>query len=67
MSNADFRAPTEPGQIALAAAWTGSHGPQDGADGLRNRSVSREKPVTQSSVTGSELRKLVAGDGFEPS
>lgn len=32
-----------------------THGPQDGADGLLNRSLSREKPVTQSSVTGDGL------------
>jgi len=43
-----------------------THSPQDTADGLMNRSLSAQKPVTQSSVTGSELRKLVAGVGFEP-
>jgi hypothetical protein len=37
------------------------------ADGLLNRSLSRRKPVTPSSVTGFDLRKRVAGDGFEPS
>ena len=31
-----------------------------------NRSLSREKPVMQSSVTGFDLRELVAGVGFEP-
>jgi hypothetical protein len=49
------------GRLDLAHAW-----PTTKADGLRNRSLSREKPVTQSSVTGSGLRKLVAGVGFEP-
>jgi hypothetical protein len=43
-----------------------THSPQDTADGPRNRSLSRQKPLTQSSVTGSDLRKLVAGVGFEP-
>ena len=42
------------------------HGPQTTADGLLNRSLCTQKPVTQSSVTGSELRKRVAGVGFEP-
>ena len=43
-----------------------THSPQDTADGLMNRSLSREKPVTQSSVTGFDLRRCVAGVGFEP-
>ncbi len=38
-----------------------THSPQDTADDLMNRSLSRGKPVTQSSVTGSDLRKCVAG------
>jgi hypothetical protein len=49
------------GWLDLAHAW-----PATKASGLMNRSLSREKPVTQSSVTGSDLRKLVAGVGFEP-
>jgi hypothetical protein len=43
-----------------------THSPRTTADGLMNRSLSRRKPVTQSSVTVSELLKLVAGPGFEP-
>ncbi len=43
-----------------------THSPRDTADGPRNRSLYGEKPVTQSSFTGSDLRKLVAGVGFEP-
>ena len=43
-----------------------THGPRGTADGLRNRSLSREKPVTHASVTGSDLRRCVAGVGFEP-
>jgi hypothetical protein len=42
-----------------------THSPRSTADGLMNRSLSRGKPVTQSSVTGSDLR-CVAGVGFEP-
>jgi transposase len=36
------------------------------ADGPRNRSLSRQKPVTQDRVTGFDMRKRVAGVGFEP-
>ena len=43
-----------------------THSPRDTADGPRNRSLSRQKPVTQSSVTGFDLRRCVAGVGFEP-
>jgi hypothetical protein len=32
-----------------------THGPHTTADGLRNRSLSREKLVTRSSVTGFDL------------
>jgi len=57
-----MRSPPRPGD-----AWIRpTHSPRDTADGLRNRSLSREKPVTPSSVTGFELRKCVAGVGFEP-
>jgi len=40
--------------------------PRDTADGPRNRSLSRQKPVAQFSVTGSDLGLHVAGVGFEP-
>jgi hypothetical protein len=43
-----------------------THSPRDTADGQCNRSLSAEKPVTQSGVTGSDLRRCVAGVGFEP-
>ncbi len=43
-----------------------THSPRDTADGPCNRSLSAEKPVTQSSVTGPDLRRYVAGVGFEP-
>ncbi len=43
-----------------------THSPRDTADGLLNRSLWTQKPVTQSSVTGSDLRERVAGVGFEP-
>ena len=43
-----------------------THSPRGTADGLMNRSLCAQKPVTQSCVTGFELRKLVAGVGFEP-
>jgi hypothetical protein len=43
-----------------------THRPRDTADGPCNRSLSREKPVTRSSVTDTDLRKVVAGVGFEP-
>jgi hypothetical protein len=56
------RYPQRPGD-----AWIRpTHSPRDTADGPCNRSLSREKPVTQSCVTGFDLRKLVAGVGFEP-
>jgi hypothetical protein len=48
-----------------ARIWP-THSPRDTADGLRNRSLSRQSRVTQSSVTGFDLRRLVAGVGFEP-
>ena len=43
-----------------------THSPRDTADGLMNRSLCTQKPVTQFRVTGSELGKRVAGGGFEP-
>ena len=43
-----------------------THSPRGTADGLMNRSLSRQKPVTQSCVTGFDLEKRVAGVGFEP-
>jgi hypothetical protein len=43
-----------------------THSPRTTADGLMNRSLSRQKPVTQSSITGFKLRIYVAGVGFEP-
>ncbi len=43
-----------------------THSPRDTADGPRNRSLSRRKPVTQDHVTGFDLRRCVAGVGFEP-
>ena len=43
-----------------------THSPRNTADGPRNRSLSLQKPVTPFEDTGSELRKLVAGVGFEP-
>ena len=43
-----------------------THSPRNKADGFRNLSFCAEKLVTQFSVTGSDLRKLVAGVGFEP-
>jgi hypothetical protein len=49
------------GRPDLAHAW-----PTTKASGLRNRSLCTQKPVTQFSVTGFDLRKLVAGPGFEP-
>ena len=54
-----------PNGLWSAQIWP-THGPQDTADGLRNRSLSRQLPVTQDHFTGSDLRKLVAGVGFEP-
>ena len=41
---------------AMARIWP-THSPWDTADGLRNRSLPREKPVTQDRVTGFDLRK----------
>ena len=49
------------GRLDLAHPW-----PTTKAGGLRNRSLCTQEPVTQSHVTGSELRKRVAGVGFEP-
>jgi hypothetical protein len=43
-----------------------THSPRNTADGPRNRSLSRQKPVTQFNVTGSDLGLYVAGVGFEP-
>ena len=43
-----------------------THSPRNKADGFRNLSFCAEKPVTPFSVTGLDLRKLVAGVGFEP-
>jgi hypothetical protein len=59
-----------PGQVrvilAEVARIRATHSPRDTADGSRNRSLCAQKPVTQSSVTGFDLRKCVAGVGFEP-
>ena len=49
------------GRLDLAHAW-----PTTKADGLRNRSLSRQKPVTQDRVTDFDLGFYVAGVGFEP-
>ena len=49
-----------------AQIWP-THGPRGTADGLRNRSLCMQETVTQDYVTGYDLRKRVAGDGFEPS
>ena len=48
-----------------AQIWP-TYGPQDTTDGLRNRSLCTQEPVTQDYVTGFDLRKRVAGVGFEP-
>jgi len=56
------RYPQRPGDARIRP----THSPRDTADGPCNRSLSAEKPVTHSSVTGSDLRKCVAGVGFEP-
>jgi len=37
--------------LADGRIWP-AHSPQDTADGLMNRSLSAQEPVTQSSVTG---------------
>jgi hypothetical protein len=56
------RYPQRPGDARIRP----THSPRDTADGPCNRSLSREKPVTRSSVTDTDLRKVVAGVGFEP-
>ncbi len=43
-----------------------TYGPRDRTDGFRNLSFCTERPVTHSSVTGFDLRRCVAGVGFEP-
>jgi integrase len=55
-----------PRAAAAGSRTRPTHSPRGTADGLMNRSLSREKPVTQSCVTGFELGKRVAGVGFEP-
>ncbi len=42
-------------EIAHRWIWP-TYGPQSTADGLRNRSLSRQKAVTQDRITGSDLR-----------
>ena len=53
-------------EIAYRWIWP-TYGPQSTVDGLRNRSLCMQETVTQDYVTGYDLRKRVAGDGFEPS
>ena len=54
--------PQRPGDARIPP----THSPRHTADGLCNRSLSRQKPVTQGRVTGSDMQKRVAGVGFEP-
>jgi hypothetical protein len=52
------------GQPRSEKIWP-THGPQNTADGLRNRSLSALEPLTHVHVNGSELGFYVAGARFE--
>ena len=56
--------------LAVGVARSGwfwpTHSPRSTADGFLHRLFSTQKPVTHDCVTGIDLRKWVAGAGFEP-